>query len=89
MPRRVGQSATAVTSTWVIAPRPWLNISAYDDETLGNQEFLAAVGVQLNQLYKLYDKQNQFAYFMHGNDHSFPKYARALAYEWLNRFQKI
>ena len=44
---------------------------------------------QLNQLYKLYDKQNQFAYFMHGNDHPFPKYASALAYEWLDRFQKI
>ena len=72
----------------LIAPRPWLNISAYYDKTLGNQEFLAEVGVQFNQVYKLYGKQNQFAYFMHGNDHSFPKYARALAYEWLDRFLK-
>ena len=72
----------------LIAPRPWLNISAYYDKTLGNQEFLAEVGVQLNQVYKLYGKQNHFAFFMHGNDHSFPKYARALAYEWLNRFLK-
>jgi len=72
----------------LIAPRPWLNISAYYDKTLGNQEFLAEVGVQLNQVYKLYGKQNHFAYFMHGNDHSFPKFARILAYEWLDRFLK-
>ncbi len=72
----------------LIAPRPWLNISAYYDKTLGNQEFLAEVGVQLNQVYKLYGKQNQYAFFMHGNDHSFPKYARALAYEWLDRSLK-
>jgi dienelactone hydrolase len=72
----------------LIAPRPWLNISAYYDKTLGNQEFLAEVGVQLNQVYKLFGQQNRFSYFMHGNDHSFPKFARALAYEWLDRFLK-
>jgi dienelactone hydrolase len=72
----------------LIAPRPWLNISAYYDKTLGNQEFLAEVGVQLNQVYKLYGKQNCFAYLMHGNDHSFPLFARTLAYEWLDRFLK-
>ncbi len=70
----------------LIAPRPWCNISAYYDRTLGNQEFLAKVGVQLNQLYKLFGKQNHFCFFMHGNDHSFPKYARSLAYDWLDRF---
>jgi dienelactone hydrolase len=72
----------------LIAPRPWLNISAYYDKTLGNQEFLAEVGVQFDQVYKLYNKQNHFSYFMHGNDHSFPKFARKLAYEWLDRFLK-
>jgi hypothetical protein len=55
---------------------------------MGNQEFLAAVGIQLNQVYKLYGKQNQFCFLMHGNDHSFPEYARSLAYEWLGRFLK-
>jgi dienelactone hydrolase len=73
----------------LIAPRPWCNISAYYDKTLGNQEFLAGVGVQLNQIYKLYGKQNHFCYFMHGNDHSFPKYSRSLAYDWLDRFLMI
>ncbi len=72
----------------LIAPRSWLNISAYYDKTLGNQEFLAEIGVQLNQIYKLYGKQNQFAFLMHGNDHSFPKFARMMAYEWLDRFLK-
>ena len=70
----------------LIAPRPWCNISAYFDKTLGNQEFLARVGVQLTQLYKIFGKQSNFCFFMHGNDHSFPKYARSLAYAWLDRF---
>lgn len=70
----------------LIPPRPWCNISAYYDKTLGNQEFLAGIGVQLNQIYKLYSRQNHFCYLMHGNDHSFPKYARSLAYDWLDRF---
>lgn len=70
----------------LIPPRPWCNISAYYDKTLGNQEFLAQIGVQINQIYKIYGKQNHFSYLMHGNDHSFPKFARSLAYEWLDRF---
>ena len=70
----------------LIPPRPWCNISAYYDKTLGNQEFLAGVGVQLYQVYKLHGKPNHFCYFMHGNDHSFPKYSRSLAYEWLDCF---
>ncbi|MBN2147764.1 MAG: dienelactone hydrolase family protein [Anaerolineales bacterium] len=70
----------------LIAPRPWCNISAYYDQTLGNQEFLAKVGVQFNQVYEIYGKQSHFCYMMHGNDHSFPKFARSLAYEWLDRF---
>ncbi len=73
----------------LIAPRAFLNISAYFDRAYGNQEFLAAVGVQLYKVYKLYGKQNQFSYFMHGNDHSFPYYARSLAYAWLDRFLKV
>jgi dienelactone hydrolase len=72
----------------LIAPRPWCNISAYYDKTLGNQEFLAEVGVQLNQVYELYGKQNHFCYLMHGNNHSFPKFARDLAFAWLDRFLK-
>jgi dienelactone hydrolase len=72
----------------LIAPRPFLNISSYFDVAYGNQEFLAEVGVQLYQVYKLHGKPDAFSYFMHGNDHSFPEYARALAYEWLDRFLK-
>jgi MFS family permease len=70
----------------LIAPRPFLNILSYFDVAYGNQEFLAEVGVQLYQVYRLYGKPDAFSYFMHGNDHSFPQYSRALAYEWLDRF---
>lgn len=72
----------------LIAPRPFLNVSAYFDRAYGNQEFLAEVGAQLYRVYRLYGKENHFSYFMHGNDHSFPSYARSLAYEWLDRFLK-
>ena len=72
----------------LIAPRPWLNVSAYFDFAYGNQEFLAETGVQLYQVYELYEKTDTFAYFMHGNNHSFPRYARDLAYAWLDRFLK-
>ncbi len=72
----------------LIAPRPWLNISSYFDKAYGNQEFLAEVGTQLYQVYDLFNASNAFGYYMHGNDHSFPKSARALAYEWLDRWLK-
>jgi dienelactone hydrolase len=72
----------------LIAPRPWLNISAYFDFAFGNQEFLAEVGVQMYQIYKLFEATVAFGYYMHGNNHSFPKSARALAYAWLDRWLK-
>lgn len=72
----------------LIAPRPWLNISAYDDFAYGNQEFLAEVGTKLYQVYKFLKAPNAFSYFMHGNNHSFPKHARELAYSWLDRYLK-
>jgi hypothetical protein len=70
----------------LIAPRPWLNVSSYFDMAYGNQEFLAEVGVLLYQVYKLHDRPGALAYLMHGNDHSFPQYARDLAYSWLDSF---
>lgn len=72
----------------LIAPRPWLNISAYEDVAYGNQEFLAEVGTQLFQVYSLYDASHAFGYYMHGNNHSYPKSARALSYKWLDRYLK-
>ena len=72
----------------LIAPRPWLNISAYFDQAYGNQEFLADVGKQLYQVYNLCNAPDAFGYFMHGNDHSFLKPAQALAYAWLDRWLK-
>ncbi len=72
----------------LIAPRPWLNISAYFDAAYGNQEFLAEVGAQFFQVYNLFNASDKFGYYMHGGNHSFPKSARALAYEWLDRCLK-
>ncbi|MHA2090079.1 MAG: alpha/beta hydrolase family protein [Candidatus Kariarchaeaceae archaeon] len=70
----------------LIAPRPFLNISAYFDFAFGNQDFLAQTGVELYQVYQLLEKTDHFSYFMHGNNHSFPQYARSLAYQWLDKF---
>jgi dienelactone hydrolase len=72
----------------LIAPRPWLNISSYYDFAYGNQEFLAEVGIQLYRVYALLDKSSAYGYFMHGNDHSFPSWARELAYAWLDCWLK-
>lgn len=72
----------------LIAPRPWLNISSYFDRAYGNQEFLPEVGRQLFQVYNLYKSSNAFGYYMHGNDHSFPRSARDLAYGWLDHWLK-
>jgi dienelactone hydrolase len=70
----------------LIAPRPWLNISAYWDAAYGDQSFLAETGVMLHEVYALFDKTDAFAYLMHGNDHSFPRHSRGLAYAWLDRY---
>lgn len=78
----------AIFAAALIAPRPWLNISSYFDEAYGHQEFLAEVGTQLYQVYNLYKSPKAFGYYMHGNDHSFPKSARELAYGWLDRWLK-
>jgi dienelactone hydrolase len=67
----------------LIAPRPWLNISAYEDEAYGNQEFMAEVGVQIYRVYQLHQQPSSFGFYLHGNNHSFPKPARELAYAWL------
>ena len=56
----------------LITPRPWLDISTYSDVAYGKQEFRAEVGVMLYQVYKLFEKTENFGNFMHGNDHSFP-----------------
>ncbi|MBA4385651.1 MAG: hypothetical protein C0410_13010 [Anaerolinea sp.] len=70
----------------LIAPKPWLNISSYFDRAYGNQEFLAEIGTQLNQVYNLYNESKAFGYYMHGNDHSFPRSTRELAYAWLDQW---
>lgn len=72
----------------LIAPRPWLNISAYFDPAYGKQEFLAEVGTQLYRVYDLYQASPAFGFYMHGGGHSFPKPARELAYAWLDRWLK-
>jgi len=72
----------------LICPRPWLNISSYYDRAYGNQEFLAETGRMLYEVYKFQGKESNFAYFMHGGNHSYPKYARELSYAWLDRHLK-
>lgn len=68
----------------LIAPRPWLNVSAYMDRAYGNQAFLAEAGVMLNAVYELYGRSMGLGFLMHRNNHSFPRYARELAYSFLN-----
>ena len=69
-----------------IAPRPFMNISAYHDKCYGNVSFLGEVGARIHEVYKLYGRGDAFANLIHGNDHSFPGYAREAAYSWLEQF---
>ncbi|WDV45365.1 dienelactone hydrolase family protein [Clostridiaceae bacterium M8S5] len=72
----------------LICPRPWLNVSAYYDDAYGNQEFLSQVGNMLYRLYDLYDESSNFAYLMHGSNHTFPLHVRELSYSWLDNYLK-
>lgn len=72
----------------LICPKPWLNISAYQDDAYGNQQFLSQVGNMLYSVYELYNATDNFAYIMHGNNHRYPKHLRDLSYSWIDRYLK-
>lgn len=70
----------------LICPKPWLNISAYYDDAYGNQQFLAEAGRMLYEVYDMHLCSDRFSYLMHGENHSFKKHNRELAYAWLDKW---
>jgi cephalosporin-C deacetylase-like acetyl esterase len=70
----------------LIAPRPFLNISGMTDTTYGNNETLPAIGLQLNALWDLLRKPEQFAQFLPGMPHDVNHYTRLLSLGWLENW---
>jgi len=70
----------------LIAPRPFLNISGMTDTTYGNNETLPAIGLQLNALWDVLGKSEQFAQFLSGMPHDVNHYTRLLSLGWLENW---
>lgn len=70
----------------LIAPRPFLNISGMTDTTYGNNETLPAIGLQLNALWDVLGKPEQFAQFLPGMPHDVNHYTRLLSLGWLEKW---
>jgi pimeloyl-ACP methyl ester carboxylesterase len=70
----------------LIAPRPFLNISGMTDTTYGNNETLPAIGLQLNALWDLLGKPEQFSQFLSGMPHDVNHFTRLLSLGWLENW---
>lgn len=70
----------------LIAPRPFLNLTALSDECFASTDEVAELALRVNRVYRLLDAEKCFSCYFHGNRHSFPSEARALAYAWLDRW---
>ncbi len=70
----------------LIAPRPFLNLTALNDECFASTDAVTELALQVNRVYRLLGAEECFSSYFHGNRHSFPAEARALAYAWLDRW---
>ncbi len=72
--------------TALIAPRPFLNLSALNDECFASTDALAELTLRVNRVYRVLGAEEAFACYLHGSHHSFRDEARSLAYSWLDRW---
>lgn len=70
----------------LLAPRPFLNLTALNDECFSSTDAVAELAIRVNRVYRLLGKEECFSCYLHGNHHSFPSEARALAYAWMDRW---
>jgi dienelactone hydrolase len=72
----------------LIAPRPFLNISAYNDEIydVANMDDIAELGLKVDKAYRFLKHEDKFGNYMLGNGHGFPPEARVLASSGLDRW---
>lgn len=72
----------------LIAPRPFLNLTALNDECFASTDAVTELTLRVNRVYRLLGAEDRFSCYLHGNRHSFPPEAQALAYAWLDRWLK-
>ena len=70
----------------LIAPRPFLNLTALNDECFSSTDAVAELTLRVNRVYRLLGREECLSSYLHGNHHSFPAEARALAYAWIERW---
>jgi len=70
----------------LIAPRPFLNLTALNDECFASTDAVAELTLRVNRVYRMLGAEERFSCYFHGNRHSFPAEARALAFAWLERW---
>ncbi|MFH1742816.1 MAG: dienelactone hydrolase family protein [bacterium] len=70
----------------LIAPRPLLNCSAYNDEVFPNSQSVVPCMKRVEEVYeKIYNAGDRVKNIMHNTGHGFPDDVREQAYEWLAR----
>ncbi len=69
----------------LIAPRPFLNCSAYNDEIFPNSKSVVPCMDRVREVYeKIYNAGNCVDNIMHNSGHGFPDPVRQRAYEWMD-----
>ena len=80
----------------LVAPRPFLDLSALNDLIAGDEPRLAGLTyrqrvlmlMKVMDVYELEQAPQNFAFFSHGQGHSVPYEARQLIYGWLDKHLK-
>ena len=80
----------------LVAPRPFLDLSALNDYIAGEEPKLAQLTyrqrvlmlMKVMDVYELEEAPQNFAFFSHGQGHSVPHEARRLIYGWLDKHLK-
>lgn len=68
----------------LVAPRAFLDVMALNNGNRLTQRQRVLMLTKIMDVYELYEKPENFAFFVHGKGHSAPDESRALLYAWLD-----
>jgi hypothetical protein len=72
----------------LIAPRPFLDLSALNDGNPGTQRQRVLMLMRIMDIYQLEKAPQNFAFYVHGRGHSVAHESRQLIYGWLDMYLK-
>ena len=72
----------------LIAPRPFLDLSALNDGNPGTQRQRVLMLMRIMDIYQLEKAPQNFAFYVHGRGHSVAHESRQLIYGWLDTYLK-